>query len=367
MAIFKSTRRRAIARDLARIRATYVKLAKRLLDVEGRYRQLIGFEGHTGFDSRRQMGHGSTENTPFAVDQLLIVLSLIQHPELERFIRDIPERDFGLDPSSGPELDRRALVVERLELLVRAAILEGVKILDGGCGRMPTFARVCRALGADTYTIDTEGSDKFLFGDVFDGDARELEVVKHIQVNLRDEDAFRRILDASGGNFDLVTDAHLNTDPPGAPDDFVQLAMSRLLVPSGIVHSAPSYLDIEDQTDDKIKIKHGEGYLKYHVLGTADDAPNKVEFVIAERDQGPVKDILQLKEVTKDRVKFTYSKGTEEEEFEMRVGESGTLEGRNGIVHEIYAHKIDSEKGVVEILTSHIHTTKKEPLRVGKL
>ncbi|MEM0438371.1 MAG: hypothetical protein QXU54_03680 [Candidatus Micrarchaeia archaeon] len=96
------------------------------------------------------------------------------------------------------------------EPLRKAKILKGLKILDLGCGPEPTFARASRRFGADVWTVDVIPASMFDFDEkYFTKRDRQIEVSRHIQLDLRVPDAAEKIITASGGNFDLVTEAHL--------------------------------------------------------------------------------------------------------------------------------------------------------------
>jgi len=93
--------------------------------------------------------------------------------------------------------------------LRRAQVLSGMKMLDLGCG-FPIFARASRRLGADVYTVDVASADTFEYDEqFFSAEDRALEVSRHIQLDLNDETAVETLLRATGGGFDLVTEAYL--------------------------------------------------------------------------------------------------------------------------------------------------------------
>lgn len=150
---------------------------------------------------KRKFGSSTQENTPLAVSQLLFALALTQHHLLEK-ISDIELDQLPLKKSR-----------EKFKELVDNKVLNKIKILDLGCGPQPTFARIGRALGADIHTADILGSEDFEYADKDNVDPQiiEAEVKNHIKVDLNSEEAIKIIEDNTGGNFDLITEAHLKT------------------------------------------------------------------------------------------------------------------------------------------------------------
>jgi hypothetical protein len=98
------------------------------------------------------------------------------------------------------------------EPLYKAQILQGMKILDMGCGYIPTFARCARKLGAEVYTVDLKSADEFKSEkEHFTSEDRELEVKHHICGDLGNKSTINEIISLSGGNLDLVTEANLTS------------------------------------------------------------------------------------------------------------------------------------------------------------
>jgi len=98
------------------------------------------------------------------------------------------------------------------EPLREAQILSGMKILDLGCGLIPTFARCARKLGADVYTVDLKSAQDLQFDEqYFTTKERELEANNHVCGDLSNSATIDRIINISGRDFDLVTEAHLTS------------------------------------------------------------------------------------------------------------------------------------------------------------
>lgn len=138
-----------------------------------------GGQGIHGFDYRytgvgAHLGVATVENSPLAADQMEWVLALSRHPLVEDLIRDksINAGNFNVEP------------------LAKAQVLRGLRILDLGCGTMPTFARCCRRLGAVVYTVDFCTINFGLATDAFKGHSdlspldRYLEERDHLGLDL---------------------------------------------------------------------------------------------------------------------------------------------------------------------------------------
>jgi len=171
------------------------------------------------------------------------------------------------------------------EPLREANVLQGMKILDLGCGWTPTFARTARRLGADVYTVDVIPADEFYLWNPLDDkelleelktsnprkynielqlikefdETRKIEAEKHVEINLREPDAIARILQQTGGNFDLVTSAHIDSGSEYKGRDITypsyalaNLAM-RLLKNGGVFYQPPFGNDIKIKVNDENK------------------------------------------------------------------------------------------------------------------
>ena len=88
-----------------------------------------------------------------------------------------------------------------------------MKILDLGSSRYPYFARCCRTMGADVWTVDMDSIPEFYHRkSPIPEEAKKLEIEKHIQLNLNDPRAADIIMKKTGGNFNLVTESNLGAD-----------------------------------------------------------------------------------------------------------------------------------------------------------
>ena len=192
--------------DIQATRQLYRQLLNRVESRRGGTRP-AGFEHLTGL--REDLGHGSGPglgniavfNTPRALDQMEWTLALTGHPKVSALVT----------PLQPGEPDFHATE------LVKLQILAGMRILDLGCGLEPTFARAARFLGAQVYTVDLFAATNFRHALERDGAFRlpetfaALERANHIERDLKTPAAVDAILAASGGNFDLVTSAHLDS------------------------------------------------------------------------------------------------------------------------------------------------------------
>ncbi|MBI3888833.1 class I SAM-dependent methyltransferase [Candidatus Nomurabacteria bacterium] len=151
------------------------------------------------------VGFSSRENSPMASIQLEFALAMSMNPKVK-----------DLAALLKPERNRSEIELE-MKKVIESRVLSGMKFLDLGCGCSPTFARVARAAGADVYTVDIVGSDEFeYFNKVgIDPNVLEKEVIKHIQLDLNNPNAQETINKLTGGNFDLVTSAHLQSGCAG--------------------------------------------------------------------------------------------------------------------------------------------------------
>ncbi len=154
---------------------------------------IYGLEKYTGIIN--QLGCSTCENTTLAAEQFNFTLAMSSHPSIDQLIMDESITPGTFDP----------------EPLMEEGVLKGMKILDLGCGHLPTFARCVRHFGAEVYTLDMiPASD--LEAVTYFQECRELEMRNHIRLNLERRDATEKISEISGGEFDLTTEAHLSTD-----------------------------------------------------------------------------------------------------------------------------------------------------------
>lgn len=219
------------------------KRVRKLLKDQERLLRKITYGGDgeiPGFDyrytSHHPIGCGRCDNTSWASDQLALTLVMSDSPLVYEIMKSRKRDPEKFDP----------------EPLVKAKILKGMKILDLGCGWIPAFARCTRALGADTYTVDVIPANRFCYysDNAFEDcynihknhlERKRLDAEKHIKVNLKNKKALDIILQATHGNFDLVTSAHMEDSglykgrfytPPDNIDEIV----FALLKPKGLYY-----------------------------------------------------------------------------------------------------------------------------------
>jgi hypothetical protein len=160
------------------------------LDLENKFSDSIpGFEQYTGTDESigTENSHYNSIITKF---QFQYALAMTRHP----LVIKVAKNDFDIS-----EFDPK--------ILVGSKIMAGMKILDLGSGPMPVFARVCRALGADVWTVDKEA----LYNSSLKKVLQEAEKARHIVLDLSSKNATQTILKRSSGNFNLVTAANLDS------------------------------------------------------------------------------------------------------------------------------------------------------------
>ncbi len=144
------------------------------------------------------LGAGEVYNTQDSAYQLVLSISMADHP----VIADV----LGLPKYDGDD-ESIARVVGRM---TEEKILDGVRILDLGCGLIPTFARSARRLGADVYTVDVILPTAFEYSrELFPEDARDAEQKDHFAIDLNQRNAGKKIAKKFGSDFDLVTSAYI--------------------------------------------------------------------------------------------------------------------------------------------------------------
>lgn len=131
-------------------------------------------------------GEGQFFNTYGSVIQLAMAISLSEHPAIPPIVA-----------SGGPEM---------INNLRRKKVLTGMKILDLGCGKLPSFALTAKALGAQVYTADHRQLDEQIRSQL-DG---------HTMVNFNSPEAAQRLLEETGGNFTFVSE-NIIDGVPGDP------------------------------------------------------------------------------------------------------------------------------------------------------
>ncbi len=185
------------------------------LDLVGKFGNTMpGLEEYTGQD--RSIGEGSIyHNSRVTLYQFLYSLALTRHSLVKKISSpDFKKSDF------------------KIKDLVDNKIMKGMKILDLGSGPIPVFSRVCRAMGADIWTVDEED-----FSDAYN----EAEKKYHITIGLGDKNALSTILKKTSGNFNLVSEAALIP-----PCNFYRPVILPLIKRGGVWYVSP-------ELDSKLK------------------------------------------------------------------------------------------------------------------
>lgn len=139
--------------------------------------------------------------TGFALRQLAFAMTLAEE-SLTRDIRKLINVFFSTDKAARRE---QCLTTGKslVDIATTRKILQGMSALDLGCGTSPAFARTARVMGAEVFTVDVIGADKFesLVPSLGSEDGR-----CHIACDLNDKKATKLILAAHANQrFDLVT------------------------------------------------------------------------------------------------------------------------------------------------------------------
>ncbi len=157
-----------------------------------RYGQIDGFEKYSGLNER--IGFGTTIiNSSMTWHQFVFALAFTRHS----LVKKIAE-------GNSSEINA--------ETLVKNKIMAGIKILDLGSSIWPVFARCCRAMGADVWTVDKDQRPFDFEPGYLSEEQKLIESQKHIVLDLEDKDAVDIIKQKSGGNFNLVTESQLEAD-----------------------------------------------------------------------------------------------------------------------------------------------------------
>ena len=141
-----------------------------------------GFEKWTGISKAVGAGPGIYYNTIHSVAQLVFTLAMSGHRLIDKKLGEW-------------------LVAEEL---TDKKVLSKLKILEICCGKIPTYARCCRAMGADLWTIDKDPDIDYYL--------EEEEKRKHLCLDFMKQESIEKILDATDGNFDLVTSSFLSKE-----------------------------------------------------------------------------------------------------------------------------------------------------------
>ena len=158
-----------------------------------------GFEEYTG--KGQTIGNGDiVYNSIITLNQFVCALAMTRHPLLREAIRQ------------EPSLSQRNFL--NAEILIKEKIMSGMKILDLGSGSLPVFARCCRTMGADIWTVDKNPISGFSWNKNEEVKKLPIEQInaeseKHIILDLNDPEAVKIIEQKTGGNFNLVTEAGL--------------------------------------------------------------------------------------------------------------------------------------------------------------
>ncbi len=187
---------------------------------------------YIGASSGYAIGSGRCDNTPFSRKQLEFALITSKHP----IVKEILETGLVDDYENWENFIANGKKLS--EKLEKNLVLKGVKILDLGCGYIPSFARCSRKLGAEVYTVDLIPSEEFEFDEeYFSQQDRDEEINKHIKLDLWDPNSLEKITQKTKSNFDLMSSAHLSTsDGPNGHD--VMERFAPLLKKDGIYFDA---------------------------------------------------------------------------------------------------------------------------------
>ncbi|MEK7106844.1 MAG: hypothetical protein AAB899_01485 [Patescibacteria group bacterium] len=173
--------------------------------------------GLEGFDDilPEPLGAGEYENTFLTILQLAFVLSI------SPVAAQLTQTNLSERPKD---------VIQKWR---DQKVLRGLRIIDLGSGRIPSFAIVAHALGAQSYTVDAEGIDSI---------AKE-KIDGHIVTDLSMKGAVAILKKATGGNFDLVTEHIIGPIPEAKvhmyapyPNEIIDMA-KELLKTGGYLYS----------------------------------------------------------------------------------------------------------------------------------
>ena len=196
--------------DLKEIKKLYSKLYLEFAIL----RKILDFKNYSGV--KEEIGQGGIfYNSRSTLFQFLKVLAMTRH-ELVKKLVELAKSD----------KDRKVFDIQSL---VDGKIMAGMKILDLGSGPEPVFARCCRAMGADVWTVDLEDDHYRIVArreaNSMTQGAMALEDLKHIKIDLTKKNAAQIIKEKSLGDFNLVTEANLIGSGLGSEKD---IAMSLL-------------------------------------------------------------------------------------------------------------------------------------------
>jgi hypothetical protein len=147
------------------------------------------FRRFTGM--KKPLGDSLMHNSALSIGQILFSLALSEHKVLQDLI------DSGKRTTFDPKK------------LVENQVLSGMKILDMGCGYIPSFARCARFFGAEVYTVDSTYGRFAIKDPEFPLKMREEELTKHQLHTLNRSDSVDILKESTGGEFDIVTACYL--------------------------------------------------------------------------------------------------------------------------------------------------------------
>ncbi len=158
-------------------------------------KRILGLKEYAGIDT--EVGTGRDYfNSITTLRQLIYAMAMTRHSLIKNMVKEIDERNFDASKFNA-------------KVLVENQIMAGMKILDLGCGHIPVFARCCRAMGADVWTVDICAANEFISKkESFSTEQQDLEKTKHIFLNLKSSEDANAIIKKSLGNFNLVTQAN---------------------------------------------------------------------------------------------------------------------------------------------------------------
>lgn len=204
---------------IEKLKHRYLKIAKAI--GAGQYPEDPAYHGEISHGALqilagKSIGTSTVYNSPFQSAQLIIALAMSRDARIEEIVQQ---------ENPGPvfKIGTREKFLEKW-----GGVLNGLKIIDIGCGYEPTFARASRGLGAEVFTVDIIPASQFenFHPKRYDGENDAVEIADHelakkfhIQMDLDDEDALQKILEITGGEFDYATEAHSGT---GVPHGYIE-------------------------------------------------------------------------------------------------------------------------------------------------
>ncbi len=215
-----------------------------------------------------RFGTGTEYNTIFAVKQFAFALAMSQHPAVRQFEERYYEEARRAQALSWKE----RLDVEKPDtrFFETEQVLAGLRILDLGCGTCPTFARVCRRLGAEVKTVDVlrpEDFEGYYGPEVHREKTVQQERENHLSLDLRSWDASLKLALSEDRGFHIVTSAHLGTGGYHpkyggsiyGPEDVYSI-VNAVLCPGGIYYDPNQGFSFWDEESEPIyvKLKNGD-------------------------------------------------------------------------------------------------------------